>query len=170
MQVSTLGLCQCSGACTSNGGLHSAVRIFFFSARQAPDGDPRRVALHHLRAADPAQIKVQAPLDDAEQALFLRVLVRGDAAVEPSDRPIHRFLHPFEVRGRGGNHVVQLHHDVGADGVLQRDGMLGREQPGARFLLLTHSRDDGQGGNSHRRAVVRAEEAHALLGDFGQFQ
>jgi hypothetical protein len=78
------------------------------------------------------------------------VLMGLYAAVEPAHRALHGLLHARVVGRGGGNHVVELHHDVGADRVLQRDGVLGREE--------------------HGGAVVGAQEAHAFLGHFGELE
>src|SRR5258708_33981098 len=57
------------------------------------------------------------------------MLVGGDAAVQPADGAMHGFGHAREV-GRGrGYYVVQLHDDVGADGVLQSYGVFRGEEP-----------------------------------------
>ena len=63
---------------------------------------------------------------------------------------MHGFLDPGVVGRGGGNHVVELHHDVRADGVLEGDGMLGSEE--------------------HGRLVVWAEEADAFFGHFGELE
>jgi hypothetical protein len=121
----------------------AAVGVLGFPARQAANGNAGRVSSHHLGGALSPQIEIEAALYDAEEILLLGLLVGVDAAVEPADGALHGLLHAGVVGRGGGNHVVELHHDVGADGVLQGDGVLGREQ--------------------HGRAVVGAQEAHALL-------
>jgi hypothetical protein len=50
----------------------------------------------------------------------------------------------------GGDHVVELHYDVGADGILQGDGVLRCEE--------------------HRRSIVWTQEAYTFFGDFGKLE
>jgi hypothetical protein len=69
-------------------------------------------------------------LDDAEEVLGRRVGMGGDAAVEPADGAGGGFLDAGVVGGGGGDYVVELHDDVRADGVLERDGMFWGEEPG----------------------------------------
>lgn len=69
-------------------------------------------------------------MNDAEEVLTVRVLVRGDAAVKPADGALHGFVHTDGVGGGGDDDVVELHYYVGADGVLERDGVFGGEKPG----------------------------------------
>jgi hypothetical protein len=127
-----------------------AVFVLGFSARKASYGNAWRVSCDHLGRALPPHLQVQTALDNAEEILLFRVLVRLNAAVEPAHRTLHGLLHAGVV-GRGGdNHIVKLHHDVGADGVLQGHGVLGGEQHGA--------------------AVVGAQKANAFLGHFGEFE
>jgi hypothetical protein len=98
----------------------------------------------------PSQVKVQAALDDTEEVLALWVFMGFDTAIKPAHRALHSFLHT-RVVGRGGdNDIVELHHDVGANRVLQRHGVLR--------------------GKQHGRAVVGAEEPDTLFGDFGELQ
>lgn len=127
-----------------------AVVTLCLSTREPTNGNAWCVPGDHLSGALPPQIQIQPALYDAEEVLALRVLVGLYAAVEPAHRALHGLLHPGEV-GRGSDdHVVELHHDVGADRVLQRHGVFGGEQ--------------------HGRAIVRAEEADAFFGDFGELE
>lgn len=104
--------------------VHFAEIGFGFASGEAADGDAGRVALGHFATAVPAHVEVEAALDDAEQVLSVRVLVGGDAPVEPSDAAFHGLLHA-RVIGRGGlDDIVELHDDVRADGVLQIDRVL----------------------------------------------
>jgi hypothetical protein len=137
--ISRLLLRQQLGARLHN----AAVGVLGFSAREPANGNAGGVSRHHLGGALSPQVEVEAALYDAEEVLRLGLLVRLDAAVEPADGALHGLLHARVVGRGGGNHVVELHHDVGADRVLQRDRVLGREQ--------------------HGRAVVGAQEAHALF-------
>lgn len=73
--------------------------------------------------------------------------MRGDAAVEPADGAEHGFAHAGGVGGGGHEDVVELHDYVGADGVLEADGVFG--------------------GEEHGGAVVGGEEADAFFGDGG---
>lgn len=59
----------------------------------------------------PAQLRVEAPLNDGEQVLPMRIFIGGDAAVQPAHGAMHGFLHP-RARHRATDDVVQLHHDV----------------------------------------------------------
>ena len=68
-------------------------------------------------------------MDDAEEVLAFGFLVGGDAAVEPADGALHGFFHAGMVGGSGYYDVVELHDDVGADGVLEGDGVFGCEKP-----------------------------------------
>lgn len=68
-------------------------------------------------------------MNDTEEVLALGELVGGDAAVEPADGAVHCFFHAGVVGGRGGDYVVELHDYVRADGVLEGDGVFGREEP-----------------------------------------
>jgi hypothetical protein len=56
--------------------------------------------------------------------------VGGDAAVEPADGALRCFGDAGGVRGGCRNYVVELHDDVGADGVLEGDGVFRGEEPG----------------------------------------
>ena len=53
----------------------------------------------------------------------------GDAAVEPADGAVHGFTHAKSIRGGGDDDVVELHYYVGADGVLEGDGVFGSKEP-----------------------------------------
>lgn len=129
---------------------HPAVVLLGLAAAQAADGDARGVAPEHLGGALAPHFEVESALDDTEEVLRLGFFVGGYAAVEPADAALHGLAHAGRV-GRGGDQdVVELHHDVGPDAVLQRHGVLRGQQHGA--------------------AVVRTEEAHALLGDGGQLE
>jgi hypothetical protein len=70
--------------------------------------------------------------------------------VKPAHRALHGFLHTRMV-GRGGDDdIVELHHDIRADRVLQRHRVFR--------------------GKKHGRTVVRTEEPDALFCDFGELQ
>lgn len=113
------------------GGLHSAVVHLALPTAQPPNRNPRSVPLHHLSAALSPHLQIQPALNNAEEVLNIRPAMRSDAAVQPADGAEHGLADAGAV-GRGGDHdVVQLHDDVAADRVLQRDGVLGREQHGA---------------------------------------
>ena len=62
----------------------------------------------------------------------------GDAAVKPADGAGGRFLDAGVVGGGCGDHVVELHDDVGADGVLEGDGVFGCEEPGVGVSIGLH--------------------------------
>lgn len=141
--VAGLELGQARGA----GGDDGAVVGLGLAAAEPADGDPRRVARHHGLAARAPHLQVQPALHDAEQVLRGRALVRRDAPVQPPHAALHGLAHPRRVGRRRHQHVVQLHHDVAADRVLEADGVLGRQQ--------------------HRRPVVWREELDALFGDGG---
>lgn len=127
-----------------------AVCVLLFTTRQASNGYAWSVSGDHFGGACPSQAQVEASLDDAEEVLRGGILVRLYAAVKPAYGALHGLLHAGQV-GRGGcDDIVELHDDVGADGVLEGDGVLRREQ--------------------HGRAIVGTEEAHALFRHFGQLE
>ncbi|KFY35663.1 hypothetical protein V494_05722 [Pseudogymnoascus sp. VKM F-4513 (FW-928)] len=95
-------------------------------------------------------VQIKPALDNTEEVLGLGLGVRGDAAVEPADGAEHGFAHALGVGGGGHEDVVELHDDVGADGVLEADGVFG--------------------GEEHGGAVVGGEEADAFFGDGGEFE
>lgn len=113
---------------------HSTEIGFGFPTGKPADGDPWCVALDHLDAALTTQVEVETALDDAEEVLSVGVLVGGDTAVEPADAAVHGFLHASVVGRRGLDDVVELHDDVGADGVLEGDGVFGGEEPGVALV------------------------------------
>lgn len=76
--------------------------------------------------------------------------MRGDAPIEPADGALHGFAHAGGIGGGGDEDVVELHHDVGADGVLKGHGVFW--------------------GQEHGRAVVGGEEADAFFGDGGELE
>ena len=144
------------------GRLHLAVFVLLFTTGKSTDGDTGGVALHHLFAALAAHLEVEAALDDAEEVLTLGVAGAGgggewvglevlvNAAVKPAHRAVHGVAHSLFV-GRGSrNHVVELHDDVGADGVLEVDGVLGCEE--------------------HGGSVMRREEFDTALGHRGEME
>ena len=51
--------------------------------------------------------------------------MRSDAAVKPADGALHGFAHTEGISGGGDDDVVELHDYVGADSVLERDGVFG---------------------------------------------
>jgi hypothetical protein len=123
---------------------------FRLTTAEASDGDAWSIPSDHLLGAFFSQLEIEAALDDAEEILAFWFLVSGYAAIEPSNRSVHGFFDPLMVWRSCCNHVVELHDDVGADGVLERDGMLW--------------------GEKHGCAIVRAEEAHALFRDLGKLE
>ncbi len=100
---------------------HVTKSVLRLAPTQPSNRHPRRIPPRHLLTARLPHLEIQPSLDDAEQILRLRVPVSGDAAVEPADRALHGFPHTLLVWGRGGNDIVELHDDVAADGILQRD-------------------------------------------------
>lgn len=137
--ISRLFLWQKLGACLYD----LAVFVLGLTTRETSNGYTWRVSCDHLGSALSAHVKVETALNDAEQVLAVGVLVGLYAAVKPANRALHGLLHAGMVGRSGGNDIVELHDDVGADRVLQRDGVLRREQ--------------------HGRAIVGAEEAHTFL-------
>lgn len=107
--------------------VHSAEIRLGLAAGEPADGNPGSIPLYHLFTALPAQLEVESALDDTEQILFLRILVRDDAPIEPAHRPLHGLLHARPVRRGRLDHIVQLHHDIRADRILQGHGMFRRE-------------------------------------------
>lgn len=57
------------------------------------------------------------------------MFVGGYAAVQPADGAVHGFLHAGVVGRGGSDDIVELHDYVGADGILQGDGVFGCEEP-----------------------------------------
>lgn len=93
-----------------------------------------------------------------------------DTSVKPSDRAFHGFLHARVVRGGGLDDVVELHHDVGADGVLERHGVFRGEKPGGIPRLVTVKLSGLQWLNSHGRSIMRTQKADTFFCDPGQFE
>ena len=72
---------------------------------------------------------MDAALHDAEQRLPIPALalgVRGHAALEPAQRAAHPRA-GLRLVGWEGRALVEGHDDIGAQGVLDLDGALGRE-------------------------------------------
>lgn len=134
-----------------------AVFILLLTAGETADCDPGGVAFYHLFAALATHVEIEPALDDAEEVLALCVTGAGvgaerigfevlfDTPVEPADGAVHGVLHALLVGGGGGDHIIELHDDVGADGVLEVDGVLGGEQ--------------------HRSSIVRGKEFDAAFGN-----
>uniref|UniRef100_A0AAG5CUV8 Uncharacterized protein n=1 Tax=Anopheles atroparvus TaxID=41427 RepID=A0AAG5CUV8_ANOAO len=116
---------------------------------QSSDGKSTSGALGKFRSANPTQVRLQSSLDDRENALIVVSPVRSDTSIQPADRAVHRFLYAWSGGGRL-HYVIQLHHNVRADGVLDFHAALRRQH-----ALAT---------------IVRALELYALLGNFGQLQ
>lgn len=78
---------------------------------------------NHLRqrfSAHLAQILILSALDDAEQRLFLRTLMRVFAALGPAQRPFHAVFHVIIGAGIRGA-FIKAHDDIRADLVLDLD-------------------------------------------------
>lgn len=104
---------------------------------------------HKLTFNSMSNIKPVSYLHNGENALLVVTLVRFQAAVQPPDGAVHGLL-DARSRRRRLDHIVQLHHDVSADGVLDGNGMLGSQ------LALA--------------AVERRLKVDARLGDLGQLE
>lgn len=107
--------------------VHFTISVLRLPTTQPTDGNARRIPLRHLLATNLSHLEIQTSLYDTEQVLPVGMLVSGDAAVQPSDGALHGFLHAGFVRGSGCDDVVELHDYVGADGVLEGDGVFGGE-------------------------------------------
>lgn len=107
--------------------VHFTISGLRLTTTQPTDSHARRIPPRHLLAANLPHLEIQTSLYDTEQVLPVRMLVSGDAAVQPSDGAFHGFLHAGFVRGGGCDDVVELHDYVGADDVLEGDGVFGCE-------------------------------------------
>ena len=94
----------------------------------------------------------------------------SNAAIEPADGTVHSFAHACFIGRGGGDHIVKLHDDVGANGVLEGNGVLGCEEPGSSqicaWAMAVRRKGEVEEGDLHRGAVVRGEEFDAFFGDF----
>jgi hypothetical protein len=99
--------------------VHLAEVRLGFTSGEATYRDTRCVALDHFAAALPAHVEIETTLNDAEKVLPIRILVSGDASVEPSYATFHGLLHPSMIWRGSLDDVVQLHDNVRADGVLK---------------------------------------------------
>lgn len=113
----------------SSDSVHTTVRLLGLATTQPSDGNPRRISPHHLLAALPPQVQVESTLDDAEEVLSFGLCMRRNAAVEPADRAVHGLCDARGVGRGGGDDVVELHDDVAADAVLERNGVFWSEKP-----------------------------------------
>uniref|UniRef100_A0A182N6C0 Uncharacterized protein n=1 Tax=Anopheles dirus TaxID=7168 RepID=A0A182N6C0_9DIPT len=130
--------------------MHGAPEVVLTLApAQSAHSKSARITLGQLIRAHPSQVGLQAALHDGENALLVVSPVGCDAPVQPADRSVHRFLHARSRRGRF-HHIVQLHHYVRPDRVLDLHAAFR-----CQHTLAT---------------VVRTLEPYALLGDFGQLQ
>ena len=119
--------------------------------REAAERVARQVEPRERLRAFPAQKRVGAPLNDAEQcppfARLHQPLEGGLRALRPAQREPHR-ARDLLVWRRQPDAFVELHDDVAIEQVLDLDRALGRE-----FVL---------------RAVDMALECHALFGELAQ--
>lgn len=102
--------------------------VFALAARQSADSEASNVPLRQSFRALLSQLRLEPALYNREDRLIVVPAVCLEAPVDPSDGPLHRFLHSRTRRG-GFHDVVELHDDVGTDGVLQVD----------RFLRCQHA-------------------------------
>mmetsp|Transcript_139251 Transcript_139251/g.338258 ORF Transcript_139251/g.338258 Transcript_139251/m.338258 type:complete len:368 (+) Transcript_139251:6-1109(+) len=109
--------------------------VLLLTAAEATDGVAREVAGNHLFQRELTELRIQVPLDYAKEVLAVRPLVRLDATVSPPQRPVRGLQYPVLVRGGGRDHVIQRHHDVGANGILGLYGLLRRQQHAAPCFL-----------------------------------
>lgn len=98
---------------------HAAVVRLRFSATEPTDRDAGGISRQHSFAALSSHLKVKTTLDNAKQVLGLWILVRSNASVEPSNTALHRFAHAGFVWAGGDENIIELHHNIASDGVLQ---------------------------------------------------
>lgn len=116
---------------------------FRFTDRESADRITVEVHRAQRLGARAPKIFVASALNDSEQRLFGRA--RGERALRPPMRQMHR-ARGHGVRDGRRDALIEHHHDVAADGCLDRDALLGRKQDSA--------------------AVDVALEASALFGHF----
>mmetsp|Transcript_2869 Transcript_2869/g.6867 ORF Transcript_2869/g.6867 Transcript_2869/m.6867 type:complete len:428 (+) Transcript_2869:2187-3470(+) len=102
--------------------------IFRFSTRQSTDRVAWQVSFYQLVTAAGSKLKIKASLHYPEEILLLGLLVSCDAAIDPSERAVHGFLHSCGIWRSAADHVVQRHDDVGSNLVLQLDRLLRSQQ------------------------------------------
>mmetsp|Transcript_12756 Transcript_12756/g.38621 ORF Transcript_12756/g.38621 Transcript_12756/m.38621 type:complete len:224 (+) Transcript_12756:314-985(+) len=92
--------------------------VLAFASAQTADRVAGQVAADQLGQALVAQRRIQSALYNAKQALSLRVVVRCQAAIDPAQSPVHGL---FDARTTdcAAHNVVQCHHDISTDGILQ---------------------------------------------------
>ena len=119
-------------------GDHLARNLAGFADGEAADGVAVEVHLDEALGGLAAEVGVHAALDDAEEGLGCFELLRpgnfvlvgvevGLGACGPGVGEGHGVAGAF-VRGRGLDALVEGHQDVGTEGDLDFDGVLGREE------------------------------------------
>lgn len=92
--------------------------VLGLAARKASDRITGQISLHQAFNALPSKILVQSTLNNAKEVLLPWSLVSVDASVDPSQGSVHGLLNP-----RTGcccrNHIIQCHHNVSANRILQ---------------------------------------------------
>ena len=115
-----------------------------------------------LRALE-TQVAVHTALHDGEKRLVVAGM-RGTAALGPLPRQLRGRSHGF-LRRRIPNALVELHHDVGADALLDVHVALGRPAMLAAVIITRVERDAVGVGLHH---VVEAEQLEsARIGEHG---
>ena len=133
-----------------------------------------RVAVERHRAqrlgAFFPEVQMQRTLDDGEHGLS-GISPRGEAASGPAVGELHRGAGSGFI-DRGGNALVEDHHDIAADGDLRFDAALGAEKNRATVqvalengTLLGHRARVGEGKNleASRVGEDRALPAHEFV-------
>ena len=106
---------------------HAPECFLVFTNGGAADGIAGKVHFNQLLGAVMAQILMVATLYDAEDGLLVGTFICLFAALGPAKCPQHRLLRVF-AGGRIGNALVERHHDIGADAVLDMDRYFRRHE------------------------------------------
>ncbi|CDN43726.1 Uncharacterized protein BN871_DJ_00080 [Paenibacillus sp. P22] len=104
--------------------IHEMLR---FPDAQTTNSIPREIHGSQIRRALLAQVGMHASLDDREQPLVLRTGMGFEAALRPAGRPLERVFDVF-VFGRIRRALVERHHDIGAERVLDLHRLLRRQE------------------------------------------
>ena len=85
-----------------------------------------QVSFDHLGAAPDTVLGDNSTLNDAKQVLHVGALVRSDASVKPPNRPFHGLVNSL-VRCRRRYYIIQRHHDIGSNSILNLHGPFRRQ-------------------------------------------
>jgi hypothetical protein len=97
---------------------HAPEHVFRLATRETANGEAGQIARGHRGDAAAPEVGVETALHNAKEILLQWTLVSGNASIQPAQRAMHGL---FDARtgDSGGDDVVESHHDIGTDLILQ---------------------------------------------------